>query len=52
MAKLTGKKPVNIENVEIGLIDENDISLALNGSDEEKPNLFKILRIGTSKTHD
>lgn len=43
MAKLTGKKPVNIENVEIGLVDENDISLALNGSDEEKTKLIQDL---------
>ena len=43
MEKLIGKKPVNYEDVENRLIDKNDISVALNGSDEEKNKLIQDL---------
>jgi predicted DNA-binding protein len=43
IAKSIGKKPVNYEAVENRLIDKNDISMALNGSAEEKNKLIQDL---------
>ena len=43
MEKLIGKKPVNYEDVEKKLIETNDISVALNGTDEEKNKLIQDL---------
>ena len=41
--KLIGKKSVNYEEVENKLIESNDISVALNGTDEEKNKLIQDL---------
>ena len=43
MATLLEKKPANYEDVENKLIDKNDISVALGGSDDEKHNLIRDL---------
>jgi hypothetical protein len=43
LAKLTGNKSANYDEVENHLIDKVDISIALNGSDEEKTRIVQEL---------
>lgn len=43
LAELTGNKPANYDEVKNHLIDKADISVALNGSDEEKTRVVQEL---------
>jgi hypothetical protein len=43
MSQLLGKKPANYEDATNQLIDQNDISMTLQGSEEEKNKVIRDL---------